>query len=158
VKGHNGKRAVNRHQTQSKASAGAQERAIEKTVRQAVAKEIRRQQQAPVTCYLHAYGATEGSNWVAVRVVEMPFAPTVGMELVVGPYPEDPELDVEMVVVRVAFDLTTETLDVDLDSDDWTIEELEGWGFLADQPQVLKRAVEGNVLALRPEWTKEKPV
>jgi hypothetical protein len=41
-----GKRAVNRHQTQSKASAGAQERSIERSVRQAAAKEVR----APVDC------------------------------------------------------------------------------------------------------------
>jgi len=36
-----GKRAVNRHQTQSKASAGAQERVEERKVRQAAAVEIR---------------------------------------------------------------------------------------------------------------------
>lgn len=36
----NGKRAVNRHQTQSKASAGAQERAIERVERQRAKKVI----------------------------------------------------------------------------------------------------------------------
>jgi hypothetical protein len=41
MKGHTGKKAVNRHQTQSKASAGAQERAIERKERQRGAKEVR---------------------------------------------------------------------------------------------------------------------
>lgn len=40
MKGHTGKKAVNRHQTQSKASAGSQERAIERKERQHAKKVI----------------------------------------------------------------------------------------------------------------------
>jgi hypothetical protein len=50
MKGHTGKKAVNRHQTQSKASAGAQERAIERKERQRGAKEVRVEARKPVDC------------------------------------------------------------------------------------------------------------
>lgn len=40
MKGHTGKKAVNRHQTQSKASAGSQERAIERKERQRAKKVV----------------------------------------------------------------------------------------------------------------------
>lgn len=112
-------------------------------------------------CFLYVFGKdADGSEYVAARMLDLPFLPTPGLAILVGSHPDDEGFDVEMEVEAVSFDLTTESLNVDLAADGWSSSDLRGWGFLVDRLMVQKReAPKGNVVPLRPKmkWVKEAP-
>lgn len=68
MRGHTGKKAVNRHQVQSKASAGSQERAIERKERQRAKKIIAEEQvfEEPESC--DECESTEGMEFQRVSL------------------------------------------------------------------------------------------